>query len=532
MDPDYSHNQIKYFIDQDLNQDWSFFTIDPLTGNIFTKGIFDYETKTDYTLRVIAKDTGIMIDETSHDPLDATSSDSLNSLNDNLNSYVFNLSSSLVIHIRVDDLDDNEPEFSSNYRVNDTFTRNVSDTLEKSSTIAVLPLALDRDTYEQNIRVKYYLVDGNHDNKFELNETSGELILIDELDYKVVNKYELTIRATSRYTHTEVKAMSGSENERSVIKVILNIVPDKLVIEFDEQQYYVSLQANTSQLSSEMLMHSINMRKLSTEIGSAANPNFSDVSHLSYDESYMKRMQQSDLAIFFARAHLKQRKLKRLVKFSVDMLQLIRYNEQSAVKLPSTSLVQVVDLQQAGSLDLIKSEQGHFLFSVDVNTGKIFANKRMLLKANYHVGDRFIITIAAVCQTALEINVDDENTLTHLTVRLTDKDYSFIMPINKKFKHDDIVLNYLNPLRTNYIPRVLETDGVKLSVQDLIASKLPPSEKTEDDETQAGFDLIFQVDTKQDHKQVGLPFLTNEKFNTQYFLTHKSPFFRVTFLNT
>ena len=87
---------------------------------------------------------------------------------------------------------------------------------------------------------------------------------------------------------------------------------------------------------------------------------------------------------------------------------------------------------------------------------------------SYNVGDKFILTISAACQTNLKIDVEEENTLTHLSVRITEKDYSFIMPINEKLKQEDVIFNYLNPLRANYVPRVLETDGVKLSIQDFI----------------------------------------------------------------
>ena len=140
----------------------------------------------------------------------------------------------------------------------------------------------------------------------------------------------------------------------------------------------------------------------------------------------------------------------------------------------------------------------------------MFANKKILLKS-YNIGDKFVMTISATCQTDLNINIDEENTLTHLSIRITEKDYSFIMPINKDLQKEDIVFNYLNPLRTNYIPRVLETDGVKLSIQDLIALKVsPPNDfSSEEKEPKKRFDLIFQVDNKMDHNQVNLDLFVN-----------------------
>ncbi len=137
---------------------------------------------------------------------------------------------------------------------------------------------------------------------------------------------------------------------------------------------------------------------------------------------------------------------------------------------------------------------------------------------SYNIGDKFILTISAACQTNLKIDVEEENTLTHLSVRITEKDYSFIMPINEKLKQEEVIFNYLNPLRANYVPRVLETDGVKLSIQDLVISKLPRHNQkskfasmdyeANEPETKV-FDLIFQVDNKADHKQVNLDSFAN-----------------------
>jgi hypothetical protein len=507
-DPDYNHNQIKYFIDHDINHEWTFFSIDQLTGNVFTNIKFDYETKKEYTLRIIAQDIGIMIDEERNANyfLDGKS---LTTPNDGLSSYTFNLSSSLIVHIKVDDLDDNEPEFSSAYKLGSTevFTRNISDTLEVMSTVAILPLALDRDTYKRNTRVKYFIIDGNQDGKFDLNETSGELMLMDELDYKLVNRYQLTIRATSKYTYNELKALNLTQQgeETSTLEVTFNIVKDKLVIEFEEQQYYVSIQLNASKTSNEINTNKLITRKISNDLKNSMVDQ-DDNYDLTYDEDYVKRLQKSDLSLFFARAHLKQRKFKRVVKFNVDMLQLIKFSEQSARRLSNQKLVQAVDMQKQSYQDLVKDDNSQILFFIDTNTGKILVNKKVLFKSSYDVGDKFILTISAACQTDFEINVEDENTLTHLYIRLTEKDYTFIMPINRKFKKEEIMFNYLNPLRANYIPRVLETDGVKLSVQDLIHStQIVKKQK----DLVSNYDLIFQVDTRSEHKQVNLDLFVN-----------------------
>ena len=194
LDPDYARNPVKYYLDMDLNNDWSSFSIDEQTGKLYTRVKFDYEEKNEYVLRILSVDTGIMVDlDPSHD----NSNDSF-ILNDLFNSYSLKQTTTLVVRIKIIDLDDNEPRFSSTYANGAPFVVNASHTLEVGSTVNVLPLAVDRDTLEQNNRIRYFIIDGNQEGMFELNETSHELKLVKELERKVVDKYVLTVRATSR----------------------------------------------------------------------------------------------------------------------------------------------------------------------------------------------------------------------------------------------------------------------------------------------------------------------------------------------
>ena len=186
IDPDYSRNPVRYYLDKDLNNDWSSFSIDEQTGKLYTKVRFDYEEKNEYVLRILSVDTGSM----------DNSNDSF-ILNDLFNAYSLKQTTTLVVRIRIIGLDDNEPKFISIYANGAPFVINVSHTLEVGSTVNVLPLAVDRDTLEQNNRIKYFIIDGNQEGMFELNETSHELKLVKELERKVVDKYVLTVRATS-----------------------------------------------------------------------------------------------------------------------------------------------------------------------------------------------------------------------------------------------------------------------------------------------------------------------------------------------
>ena len=280
---------------------------------------------------------------------------------------------------------------------------------------------------------------------------------------------------------------------------MINVVHDKLIVEFDDQNYYVSLQLSLDGENKDTTGNlTSNMHKL-YKLESDANGFSESNAGAEFDEAYIKHQQQFG-SLFYARAHLKQRKLKRVIKFSIDMIQYIRLNEQSAVKL-SPGLTKSIEQHEN------EPSSAGYLFLIESSTGKVFVNRNTLAKSNYKIGDRFILTISAQAQTDLDINVEDENTVSHLTIRLTDKDYSFLLPINNNYKLDYILFNYLNPLRANYIPRVLEADGVKLSIQDLVPSKL--ANTNVDLSYSGGFNLVFQVETRNDHKQVNLDLFVN-----------------------
>ena len=51
VDPDFSRAEIKYELEQDLNGDWAFFTIDQATGEVRAAAVFDYEEKRVFNLR-------------------------------------------------------------------------------------------------------------------------------------------------------------------------------------------------------------------------------------------------------------------------------------------------------------------------------------------------------------------------------------------------------------------------------------------------------------------------------------------------
>lgn len=380
----------------------------------------------------------------------------------------------------MNDLDDNEPEFS---KMEKDYVVDMSENLEPGSIITVLPIARDRDTLPENTMVRYYITNSLEDGKFRLNETTGELILVDELERKEKNFYEFNIRATSKNYH-EMLQTQAKENELSILVLKLNVVKDKLFIEFDEQNYYVSVQLNEEQTKdAEHVQYKFENLETKTSSKSLVN------------NDLIKKS-----AIFYSKSHLIKRKLKRNVKFNIEMLQIIRSNEKIATKMP----LSLVNRLNHSHVDEYLNSSEYFsrmnhLFSIDEVNGKIYANRDFMRKEGYQTGDRFVLTVSA-----LSINMysdETENTLTQLTVRLTDKDYSFIMPL-KRVDVQEILFECLNPLKAKYIPRILEADGVKIAIQDLVPIKSLLTGET-------SHNLVLQVEAKQEHKTLDLDLFVN-----------------------
>lgn len=61
VDIDYRKPVISCWLDRDLNDQWKYFTIDA-ENRIVSQEQFDYETTKEYTIRIVCRDSGIMID--------------------------------------------------------------------------------------------------------------------------------------------------------------------------------------------------------------------------------------------------------------------------------------------------------------------------------------------------------------------------------------------------------------------------------------------------------------------------------------
>lgn len=124
----------------------------------------------------------------------------------------------------------------------------------------------------------------------------------------------------------------------------------------------------------------------------------------------------------------------------------------------------------------------------------------------YNYGDTFIVTIVA---TAYEPNShialsELENTVTRLFVRITERDYSMIMPVTNNLQ--TILFQNLNPLKELYVPRLLEADGMVVTIQDLVLSTnqsgVSPTETFL-------YNIIIQVENNRNHKPANLDSFAN-----------------------
>ena len=147
------------------------FSIDPDSGKISVKSPLDRENEAMFDFIVQVEDKG-------EPPLSATAS----------------------VHITVRDVNDNSPIFSQK-----TYFVTVSeDTPQYKQVIQVT--ANDAD-FGDNALLSYVIISGNNDQVFAIAEETGIINLAKKLDFKIQNRYILTVKATDvgeRYDTAEV----------------------------------------------------------------------------------------------------------------------------------------------------------------------------------------------------------------------------------------------------------------------------------------------------------------------------------------
>ncbi len=222
------------------------------------------------------------------------------------------------------------------------------------------------------------------------------------------------------------------------------------------------------------------------------------------EQDYLSRLRAG--SIFFSRAHLTQRKIKRNIRFSIALVQVARKNDINIGRLPADSVNTTnIDpniprnlMQNAVNLELDPERVN--LFDIDAYSGKIYINRDYLEDMEYNYGDVFILTVVA---TAYEANSwtnlnEMENTNTHVYVRITERDYSLIVPVTNSL--EKLLSENFNPLKEKYIPRLFETDGIKITIQDLVLAKNISVESSES----TLYNVILQAETSQEKRPANL----------------------------
>ena len=118
----------------------------------------------------------------------------------------------------------------------------------------------------------------------------------------------------------------------------------------------------------------------------------------------------------------------------------------------------------------------------------------------YGHGDVFVLTVVA---TAYELNSNTvlsemENTVTRLFVRITELDYSLVLPVTNTL--ETILQDNLNPLKEKYVPRMLEADNLRITIQDLVLA----DGKSVNESDNALYNVIIQVETGRNHQPYNL----------------------------
>ncbi|CAL1529071.1 unnamed protein product, partial [Lymnaea stagnalis] len=157
------------------------FLIDPVTGSIRLLNSLDYEQQKYYNLTLRVADSG-------------------------------NLLGTVTLNIFVEDVNDNRPV------CNDTFVAVIVDENVTAGDLFTPLSATDEDKGFLQGTVRYYIVAGDPDVTFDVDEFSGEIKTTKPLDRETVSNYTLTVSA--------VDDMPGSSNQKTNVMIKVNDVND------------------------------------------------------------------------------------------------------------------------------------------------------------------------------------------------------------------------------------------------------------------------------------------------------------------
>ena len=176
--------------------DLGYFSIHPYSGLITTSGELDREVQENFLLQIAAEDKGIK-------PKTATTS----------------------VSIRLLDINDNAPKFAS-----EEYFVNVSESLPIRKTFFSKALATDPDKGE-NSTISYHIISGN-ENLFGVNQRSGEVYTLSNLDRETKDFYEIKVVAKD----------SGKTQLSSFVRLKIHVVDvNDNFPTFYPKEYFISL---------------------------------------------------------------------------------------------------------------------------------------------------------------------------------------------------------------------------------------------------------------------------------------------------
>lgn len=152
-DKDYRANsEIQYKLIKQIPSNEGIFSLDPLTGSLSLIASVDYENVTNYILTVQAVDQCTNISQ--------------------------RLTSSVSVNVEIMDSNDNSPTFVSPSADNAVIL--IRDSINVGQLVTRIS-AVDEDSNE-NGKIKYSIVRGNKDDVFRINEDTGDIFVVKELN--------------------------------------------------------------------------------------------------------------------------------------------------------------------------------------------------------------------------------------------------------------------------------------------------------------------------------------------------------------
>ncbi|XP_031558160.1 protocadherin Fat 4-like [Actinia tenebrosa] len=183
---DHLNGNIKYYITSDDSK--GTFSLNDTTGLITTKLPVDRES-----LGAVSKLVVYAVDMNGPQPKTASAN----------------------VVITIHDINDNEPEFSS-----DKYFADVSENSSPGTSVITLT-ASDNDE-EENKRIEYFITGGNNENKFVIDSVSGKISTRGELDRESKSQYAINVTARdygnpSKYSTCVVIATVTDVNDNSPV---------------------------------------------------------------------------------------------------------------------------------------------------------------------------------------------------------------------------------------------------------------------------------------------------------------------------